>query len=98
MDNMREALELFGTLTCLLGCCCILLPIRFVINKCTKSDISVEDDTTYASKVSQFTDCYDISNPLTSKQGKIRLLKLQIDTMGEDTGDGENAMARQMLM
>lgn len=42
-----------------------------------------EDKTLYRDKATQFSDCYDVTNPLTSKQGKIRLLEIQIEDLGK---------------
>lgn len=56
---------------------CICGPIRAIIRRRLSNEEEDEvDDSIYSDRVLQFTDDYDISNPLTAKKGRIRLLEL----------------------
>lgn len=78
---------------CIIACCCLLTPVRKFFKKkwdeCFAGDEEDIEYETYESKSLQFTDCYDISNPLTYKQGKMRLLNVQIANLEKQGDDGK---------
>ena len=51
-------------------------------------DSNATDDakTKYREKATTFSECYDKSNPLSSKKGTIRLIGIQIASMEEAVG------------
>ena len=75
-DNMM----IIPQIMCIIGCCCLLTPVRKFLkeklNACINKYEEEPEGETYVGKSLQFTDCYDIANPLTYKQGKLRLLKV----------------------
>lgn len=73
---------------------CICLPIRTWLRKSyAASSEGNQDQTAYRKKATQFTDCYDISNPMTAKQGKIRLIDLQMEDLAALGEEGEEQLA-----
>lgn len=84
---------------CALTCAvlCICMPMRSIIQHMTQKELSEEerDNTAYKERAAQFADCYDTANPLTSKQGKNRLLDIQIENLEKQGEDG--AAQAQML-
>ena len=79
-----------------LGIACVLLPIRTCIKKCFKTSEDENDKTAYLDKVLQFTDDYDVANPLTPKKGKLRLIDIKISRL-EKSGGEDGAGQLQML-
>lgn len=76
---------------------CICGPFRAFIRRRLNSDVDDEvDDSRYIDRVLQFTDDYDVSNPLTSKKGRIRLLELQISKL-EKEGDSKDVNQIKIL-
>lgn len=81
-DDIKNNMTVIPLIICIIGCLCLLGPVRKKFKefweKCFKGDAD-DNAISYASKATQFTDCYDICNPLTYKQGKMRLLNVQIE-------------------
>jgi hypothetical protein len=75
----------------LLTLACIIAPIRWCITKCVNTDDSESEDKQYIDLVHAFPTDYDKENPLTVKQGQLRMLELQIKK-AKESGD-ENALA-----
>lgn len=63
-----------------IACIFVLLPIRSWLQSCVADEEISHDKVTYAERVHFFSSDYDVSNPLTAKAGKIRMLELQIST------------------
>jgi flagellar basal body-associated protein FliL len=57
-----------------------------------------EDSRTYKEMVTLFTQCYDTTNPLTEKEGRIRMLKAAIERAGDDTEEVEALKAQQQAV
>lgn len=55
----------------------VILPIRTCINKCIKPEMP--DEMTYMEKFEDFTTDYDCENPVTKKEGDIRLIELRTE-------------------
>lgn len=69
---------------------CLCTPARKKFKECWEKCLKGPDApeaVTYQSKAVQFTDCYDIANPLTYKQGKMRLLNAQISHLESEGGE-----------
>lgn len=88
---------------CFVGIICLATPIRKKLkacwDQCFADDEKEDDGITYESKALQFTDDYDTTNPLTQKEGKIRLLNTQITSLeaqGEE-GKEQAEMLRSQL-
>lgn len=62
------------------ACIFVLLPISSWLQSCVVGEEIAADKITYAERVHFFASDYDVSNPLTAKAGKIRMLELQIET------------------
>ena len=71
----------------------VLLPIRSCLQRCVADDAIAEDKVTYAERVHFFQSDYDVSNPLTAKAGKLRMLQLQIDST--DDPEAKKALEEQ---
>jgi len=88
-EDIKDRVMIFIIILLIIGLLCVGTPIRKKMkefwDKCFSSDDEFEV-VTYESKSTQFTDCYDISNPLTYKSGKMRLLNVQIKYL-ESQGD-----------
>lgn len=93
---IQDSALTFPIVALVIAVVCICLPIRSLLKKCIDSDEEEGDTTAYEEKVLQFTDDYDISNPLTSKKGRLRLIDLQIAKLEKQGGD-EGAAQVQML-
>jgi hypothetical protein len=80
-DDIGAKMRIFIIVILIIGVLCLATPVRKKMkeywDKCFNSEDEIEA-VTYEGKATQFTDCYDISNPLTHKKGKIRLLNAQI--------------------
>lgn len=78
---------------CCIGCFCLLTPVRKAlkeaIDKCISDEENEPEGITYKEKAGGFNDCYDISNPLTYKQGKLRLLNVQIENLEAEGEEGK---------
>ena len=42
------------------------------------------DEVTYLERLPFFTDCYDTTNPLTQREGRLRMIQAEIDRAGDD--------------
>lgn len=77
-DDVQANMMIVPYIICAIGCLCLLTPMRKKLkacwDKCFEDDEEGEQGITYESKSLQFTDDYDTTNPLTQKEGKIRLL------------------------
>lgn len=38
-----------------------------------------DDNTTYKERMKYFTDCYDTQNPLTAKEGRLRMIRAEME-------------------
>lgn len=100
-DTVLLGPGMIGFPICALVCAilCICLPMRITMQNIAKQWAAKQDDaedqTEYREKAVQFSDCYDVSNPLTSKKGKMRLLDLQIEDLENQGEDG--AVQAQIL-
>jgi hypothetical protein len=63
-----------------LACIFVLLPVRSWLQSCVADEDISADKVTYAERLHFFSSDYDVSNPLTAKAGRIRMLELQIST------------------
>ena len=73
---------------------CLILPVRSCISRLIDSDKALECDKNYVDIVETFPTDYDKENPLTIKQGQIRLLELQIKK-AEASGDEDTVKMLQ---
>lgn len=78
---------------CFIAFICLCTPMRKKVkafwDNCFKSDEKEEEGISYQSKALQFMDDYDTTNPLTAKDGKIRLLQSQISSLEEKGEEGK---------
>lgn len=92
-DDVQANMMIVPYIICIIGCLCILTPIRKKLkafwDKCFEEAEEDEGGITYESKALQFTDDYDTSNPLTQKEGKIRLLHTQIRSLESQGEEGK---------
>jgi uncharacterized membrane-anchored protein YjiN (DUF445 family) len=51
------------------------------------------DEVTYLERLPFFTDCYDTTNPLTQREGRLRMIQAEIDRVGEDPEQAEKVEA-----
>jgi hypothetical protein len=51
-----------------------------------------EDQITYKSRMQYFTECYDTMNPLTAKEGRLRLLRAELERAKSSGGASEDVI------
>lgn len=92
-DDVRSNMMIVPYIVCFIGCLCLATPIRKKLkaywDKCLAGDEKDLEGEPYEGRATQFTECYDISNPLTYKQGKMRLLNVQIAHLEKQGEDGK---------
>lgn len=97
-EDVQTNMMIVPYIMCFIGILCLATPIRKKLkafwDNCLKSDAEEMEGVTYASKSMQFTDCYDISNPLTYKDGKSRLLNAQIEQLEKEGKSDEAEMLK----
>ena len=75
-----------GIAAIVLSSLCLCIPFRFLINRQAQVASVLEDDTAYETKFTQFSSDYDKENPLTKKQGELRIIDLKIK-QAQELGD-----------
>ena len=92
-DDVQTNMMIVPYVVCAIGIICLATPMRKKFrecwDKCFGDDKEEDQGVTYKSKALQFTDDYDTTNPLTQKEGKIRLLKTQIASLEDQGEDGK---------
>lgn len=82
-----------GAAALLIALGCVLCPWRTCIGRCGgTADVNEDVKTTYNERVLYFPTDYDRENPLTKKQGDLRVLSIQI-AEAEKGGDKEQVAA-----
>ena len=76
----------FPALAVACAICCILCPIRTCLKNFLNTNAIDESKVKYREKATTFSECYDKSNPLSSKKGTLRLIGLQIDSIEASVG------------
>lgn len=82
-----EAAETFPTVAFLVTAFCLLVPFRTLIGCCINPDEALENDKEYTDLISAFPTDYDKENPLTSKQGQLRVIDIQISNAKKNGDD-----------
>ena len=80
------------SMSSLMGLClffvlvCMICPIRSLIKKCLGKSYEFAEDSSikYADKCCEFPADYERENPLTSKEGRLRLVKYQLDACKDE--------------
>ena len=76
---------------------CVILPCRSWLSKVVgKDEEALKNTTLYQEVALTFPTDYDKENPLTAKQGKLRLIDIQIN-QAIKSGTAEDQMNIQML-
>jgi len=89
LDQYKNAALGPATFSLFLALACLLCPWRTCIGASVdKADVNSDNTTTYNERALYFPSDYDRENPLTKKQGELRILGLQI-AEAEKEGDGQ---------
>lgn len=70
--------ELYAFSSVIVASVFVLLPIRTCINCFANKDKALESEQEYNDLYMTFATDYDKENPLTGKQGQLRILEMQI--------------------
>jgi len=75
-DETTKGVPIYALITALI---CLIIPFRSILKVFINLREALNDERRYKKFALSFSSDYDKENPLTKKQGIIRLLKLQIE-------------------